>query len=253
MINPKDRGAHFFHCDFQVHTPRDLRWSGAHAVTDEKRAEYANELIQACRAKGLGAIAITDHHDFAFFPYLKTAARDERNWLDDPVPTGEQIIVFPGLKLTLTAPSYQAILILDSDFPVNSLQSVLTALAISPAPAGDKHHAPIQRISVDVFGGLRDLYQKLNNHDHLRGRFIVLPNVSDGGNRTLLRSGFADFYKTMPCVGGYLDGPLSKLGTGNQDILRGENREYAPKALRSSKLQIIDVGTTPTSAFTPRG
>jgi type III restriction enzyme len=108
---------------------------------------------------------------------------------------------------------------------------VLTALAISPAPASDKHHAPIQRISVDVFSGLRDLYQKLSNHDHLRGRFIVLPNVSDGGNRTLLRSGFADFYKTMPCVGGYIDGPLSKLGTGNQGILRGENREYGFKSI----------------------
>jgi chromosome segregation protein len=231
MTDPRDKGAHFFHCDLQVHTPRDLRWSGAHAVTEKERAEYATELIQACRAKGLDAIAITDHHDFAFFPYVKTAARDERDWLDDPVPTSDQIIVFPGLELTLSAPNCQAILILDSDFPANLLQSVLTVFAISPAPAIDKHHAPIQRISADVFHGLRDLYQTLNNHDYLRGRFILLPNVSDGGNRTLLRSGFADFYKTMPCVGGYIDGPMSKLGTGNQDILRGDNREYGSKGI----------------------
>jgi chromosome segregation protein len=231
MTDPRDKGAHFFHCDFQVHTPRDLRWSGPHAVTEKERAEYAKELIQACRAKGLDAIAITDHHDFAFFPYVKTAARDERDWLDDPVPAVEQIIVFPGLELTLSAPNCQAILILDSDFPVNLLQSVLTVFAITPAPTIDKHHATIQRISADVFSGLRDLYQTLNNHDYLRGRFIVLPNVSDGGNRTLLRSGFADFYKTMPCVGGYIDGPLSKLGSGNQDILRGENREYGSKSI----------------------
>jgi type III restriction enzyme len=117
MTDPRDKGAHFFHCDFQVHSPRDLRWSGADAVTDDERAQYAKELIQACRAKGLDAIAITDHHDFAFFPYVTAAARDERNWLDDPLPPGEQIIVFPGLELTLTAPNCQAILILDSDFP----------------------------------------------------------------------------------------------------------------------------------------
>ena len=24
-----DKGAHFYNCDFQVHTPRDLNWTGA--------------------------------------------------------------------------------------------------------------------------------------------------------------------------------------------------------------------------------
>lgn len=75
-----DKGAHFYKCDFQVHTPRDLSWSGDSAVTDSEREGYADDLIEACRKKGLGAIAITDHHDFAFFPYIKRAASRE---LDD--------------------------------------------------------------------------------------------------------------------------------------------------------------------------
>ena len=72
-----DKGAHFFKCDFQVHTPRDARWSGGDAVTDAERRAYAEELVLACRQKGLGAIALTDHHDFAFFPHVKRAAKDE--------------------------------------------------------------------------------------------------------------------------------------------------------------------------------
>lgn len=231
MTEPKDKGAHFFRCDFQVHTPRDLRWSGAHAVTPEERDAYAREMIRACRTKGLGAIAISDHHDFAFFPYVRNAARGERGEGGEAVPPAEQVVIFPGIELTLSAPSCQALLLLDADFPDNLLQSVLTVLAIAPASHADKHHAAVHRIPADVVNGLRDLYQKLNNHEYLRGRFIVLPNVSDGGNRTLLRSGFADFYRTMPCVGGYIDGPLSKLGSGNQSILCGQNLEYGSKSI----------------------
>ena len=94
---------------------------------------YAEELILACRQKGLGAIAITDHHDFAFFPYIKKAAKDELDASGRPVPDEKKLVVFPGIELTLTAPNCQAILILDAEFPENLLQSVLTALAINPA------------------------------------------------------------------------------------------------------------------------
>ena len=75
-----DKGAHFYRCDLQVHTPRDLQWSGTHYVSDEDRSEYAAGFIQACREKGLDAVAITDHHDMAFVKYIREAAKTE---LDD--------------------------------------------------------------------------------------------------------------------------------------------------------------------------
>ena len=65
-----DRGAHFHRCDFQVHTPRDINWQGFRPASDEERKEYAKGFIAACRAKGLDAVAITDHHDMGFFPYI---------------------------------------------------------------------------------------------------------------------------------------------------------------------------------------
>jgi chromosome segregation protein len=71
----------------------------------------------------------------------------------------------------------------------------------------------------------------LNSIPELRGRFIVLPNVSEGGGSTLLRKGFHQKYKFMPCVGGYLDGPVSQHGTGNISITSGKNREYGFKPI----------------------
>lgn len=218
-----DKGAHFYKCDFQVHTPRDAAWTGADAVTELERKTYGEELVLACREKGIGAIAITDHHDFAFFPYVKKAAKEELDDSGKIVPAAKQIIVFPGIELTLTAPNCQALLILDANFAENLLPSVLTALAISPAPATASKHATVQRIPQNVIGDLSDLYAKLNSHDHLRGRFTVFPNVTEKGHGTILRSGFANFYKTMPCVGGYTDGPISKFGTGNLAIVGGTN------------------------------
>ncbi len=111
-----DKGAHFYKCDFQVHTPRDANWEGPAATTPEERKAYAEELIQACRAKNLDAIAITDHHDFTFFPYIKAAAAAEVDPTGNPIPKEDQIVVYPGLELTLSSPPSQAILILDAEF-----------------------------------------------------------------------------------------------------------------------------------------
>jgi len=227
----RDKGAHFYKCDFQVHTPRDRNWTGNDAVSDAERKSYAEELILACREKGLGAIAITDHHDFAFFPYVKRAAQNEVDDFGDPVPDEDKIIVFPGIEMTLTAPACQAILILDAEFPENLFQSVLTTLAITPAPPSDSKHAEVQRIPQTVVGDLSELYEKLSSQEHIKGRFIVFPNVSETGHGTMLRSGFANFYKAMPCVGGYIENDISRFGSGNLSIVTGKNRSYGFKSI----------------------
>jgi type III restriction enzyme len=109
-----------------------------------ERKAYSEELILACRQKGLDAIAITGHHDFAFFPYIRRAAQNELDDTGRPVADEKKIVVFPGLELTLTAPNCQAILILDADFPENLLLSVLTTLSINPAAASDSRHAQVK-------------------------------------------------------------------------------------------------------------
>lgn len=226
-----DKGAHFFKCDFQIHTPRDLNWKGKDAATAAERKDYAEEFISAARQKGLHAVAVTDHHDFAFFPYLKAAAKNELDDSGKPTPEHQRLVVFPGIEMTLTAPNCQALLILDADFPENLLPSVLTALSITPAPSEDSKQAQPQRIPQDVVFDLSHLYKKLSSYEQLRGKFIVIPNVSETGCGTLLRSGFANFYKSMPCVGGYIDGPITQFGTGNLGIISGQNRDYGFKPI----------------------
>ena len=223
-----DKGAHFYRCDLQVHTPRDRRWSGTHYVTDEDRGEYAARFIQACRAKGLDAVAITDHHDLTFAKYIRSAAKEELDDDGTPVPANKNIVVFPGIELTLNVPC-QALLIFDAEFPEDLFSLALTALAITPRHASEETTADVVRL--EQITTLSELRDELDKHEFLRKRYIILPNVSDGGSDTLLRTGAAPKYRAMPCVGGYLDGSIEHLGQGNQNIINGKAREYGNKRI----------------------
>jgi type III restriction enzyme len=219
-----DRGAHFHRCDFQVHTPRDTNWAGPRPTDNESRVAYASDLVAACRTLGLDAIAITDHHDLSFFPFVRAAATLETDAVGTPIPRERQLTVFPGMELTLAVPC-QALLILDADLPEDLLSLVIEALAIPPCPI-DQPLGPVERLEIHSF---TDLYTELDKREWLRGRYIVLPNVSESGTSTLLRSGMANKYKEMPCVGAYVDGLVTQFGTGNLAITRGEDANYGNK------------------------
>ena len=125
-----ENGAHYYRCDFQVHTPRDINWVGDCPATEEERKQYAEAFIAACREKALNAIAITDHHDIAFFRYIKEAAQNELDENGTPVHEDKRIIIFPGMELTLGVPC-QAIIIFDADFPTDFLSQIPTILAVN--------------------------------------------------------------------------------------------------------------------------
>src|SRR5947209_7625283 len=131
-----DKGAHFYKCDFQVHSPLDRGWGGAACVTDEELNPYAVSLIYACRRAGLDAIAITDHHDLLFAKYIREAAREERGEDGKPLSSEKRINVFPGMELTLNVPC-QALLLFDAEFPEDLFSLVLHALAITPSKESD--------------------------------------------------------------------------------------------------------------------
>lgn len=123
-----DKGARFYRCDLQVHSPRDCNWNGARPETEEARKVFARDFIAACRRKNLDAVAITDHHDICFFSYIKAAAEAETDDSGAPVPERRRIVVFPGMELTLAVPC-QAIIIFDADIPIDSLPCMYTVLA----------------------------------------------------------------------------------------------------------------------------
>jgi type III restriction enzyme len=223
-----DKGAHYYRCDFQVHSPRDLKWSGACPTSEVDRAAYAAKLVEACRAKGLNAIAITDHHDMAFIAYVRRAAAAETDAHGQPVATHEQLTVFPGIELTLAVPC-QAILLLDADFEDNRFGAILTALAINSAP--DDQPKTAQTVRLENIQSLKTLKEKLDEHTWLKERYIVFPNVTGEGQFSLLRSGMMVKYKEMPFVGGYVDGPLDDLNAGSLNILAGKDKAWGNKRI----------------------
>ena len=223
-----DKGAHFYRCDFQVHSPRDTNWVGPRPTSEEERMAYAERFIKACRKKGLGAVAITDHHDLVFFRHIKAAAQNEVDDLGNVIPENERMVIFPGMELTLGVPC-QALLILDATFPVELLPTLNTILSVSSNDPTEPCHAAVKRL--DHIKSFTSLCELLDRTEYLRGHYIVLPNISEGGSSTILRSGFCGAYKDMPCVGGYLDGPLEQLGNGNREILEGRNKDYGFKAI----------------------
>ncbi|NTV31321.1 AAA family ATPase [candidate division WWE3 bacterium] len=228
-----DKGAHFYKCDFQVHTPRDANWEGAEAITEQDRKAYAEELIQACRAKNIDVIAVTDHHDFCMFPYVKAAAATEVNATGDSILKENQIIVFPGIEITLSSPPCQAILLFDADFDETKFGDILTTLTIAATDPANSKLASVESVSPASITGLNDLEERLNQHPWLKGKYIILPNVTSAGYKTLFRDGFAKHYKEMRCVGGYVDGDYSKSSDGHKNILEGrqQNNGYKPIAV----------------------
>nr|WP_314434008.1 hypothetical protein [uncultured Brevundimonas sp.] len=223
-----DKGAHFYRSDFQVHTPRDLRWTGPTATTDDERSAYARDLVAACRVRGLQAIAVTDHHCMAFVPYIQLAALEETAEDGGPLASDDRLVVFPGMELTLGVPC-QAILILDADFPAEFFGQILTALTIDQAPPEEaKTHMVSQLTHIQSMKQLKD---ELDKHSWLRGRYTVLPNVSGEGQHSLLRAGQHAKYAEMPWVGGYTDGELSKLKAGTLNILAGRDKAWGHKRI----------------------
>ena len=224
-----DSGAHYFRTDLQVHSPRDNQWKGDRPVSDSDRLDYANRFVEACREKNLHAVAITDHHDFAFFRFIREAAASETDENGEPISETDQLVVFPGLELTLGVPC-QALLILDANLPLDRLPDVLAALSIEVIPDNEERLLSVKRL--DHIQKLSQVNEMLDLRDGLRGRYTLLPNVTDGGHGTLMRSGMQAQYRDMSCVGGYLDGTVEKkVGKGNEDIFAGRDKARGNKGL----------------------
>jgi type III restriction enzyme len=82
------------------------------------------------------------------------------------------------------------------------------------------------------------LHDHLDKTSWLKGRYAILPNVTDGGLGTLIRKKLESRYKEMPCVGGYVDGPISNQGTGPRKITAGQDKAWGNK--RIAVLQTSD-------------
>ena len=241
-----DKGAHFYKCDFQVHTPRDRNWTGskfgvdaneleglsAESVTEisEGRIQFAKEYLKKVREAGLNAIAITDHHDVVFAKIIRKVAEEENAEYIASANPENVVLVYPGIELSLANPASQAILLFDADFPDTDLDSVIHFLGINPTRELEKHTVETQRISQEIINDLLHLHKKLNELAYCRGKYIILPHVGYGSQHSILRQGFHEHYRKMPCVGGYVDKAISQE-TGYQNKINGGDVHYGNKAI----------------------
>lgn len=226
-----DQGNHYKKCDLQVHSPRDRNWKGDNCVTEEERQAYSKAFVKECRVAGVNAVAITDHHDLVFFEYIKDAAKAELDEEGRPISDDQQLVVFPGIELTFHLPPMQGLLILDADFPETLFPTVLGSLSLAQAPKEDSKTSPTIAISSDTINSISDIYKKLDGTDGVKGRYIFLPHVKEGGHKTLMREGFHESYAKMPSVGGYVDGKFEGGGVGYLKILNGEVDAWGFKSI----------------------
>lgn len=224
--------------DFQVHTPRDPNWAGPRPIgqgeTIEEtgaqatpqdvaaaRTQWAKEFVDQCIAKGLEAVALTDHHEMIMIPYVQEviAARKKA----DP---DFDLWLFPGMELTANG-GKQCLIIFDADLSEDWRKQAQGKLGIAYADLDEKS-AKSPKVT-QLTSNYADIGDLLNEVEALRGRYIVLPNVSQGSNHTVLTDGaYADF-RRMPYIGGYLDQgqTIETLGPKNRRRLSGEDKTWS--------------------------
>ncbi|NVN17588.1 MULTISPECIES: TrlF family AAA-like ATPase [Flavobacteriaceae] len=241
-----DKGAKFYRCDFQVHSPRDINWTGARfgvnaeqianlsqiekQEIEDNREQFCKEYLDKISNSGINAIAMTDHHDVVFVQHLRKVAK-EQNEIHELMGEPEKMVtVFPGIELSLSNPASQVIIIFDADFEDTHLNSVLNFIGIQPTDKFDRQTVQTQRISQEVINNLSQLHKVLDEVNYCKGRYIVLPNVGKGGQHSIIRQGFQEHYIKMPCVGGYVDKEISQE-SGYQNKINGGDVNYGNKSI----------------------
>ena len=215
-------------CDFQIHTPRDPNWSGARPIgsgevdpesgqavlparIETERELWADEFVEQCASRGLQAIALTDHHEMIMVPYVKRAIANRMK-----ADSGFNLWLFPGMELTCRG-GVQCIILFDADLPENSWQLAQGKLGIdyTALDSTEAKGPPLTQLA-SVYP---DVGAALDSLPGLKGRYIVLPNVSQGGGHTVLTEGSHADFRRMPYVGGYLDRGQT------HDTLQAKNRQ----------------------------
>ena len=214
-------------CDFQLHTCRDPNWKGSRplgvgdthdgvildqAAVDEQRAAWADTFVDQCKTKGLQAIAVTDHHELVMIPYIKAAI--ERAIAID---AEFSLWLFPGMELTAKN-GVQCLILFDAELEADWLLQAIIALNINHAEIDSKtkQGPKVTQLEQDYC----DLDLALDKHEGLKGRYVILPNLSKGGTHTVLKDSWGTQLRKSRYVGGYLDRGQSIKNLGHKNLTR---------------------------------
>jgi len=200
-------GAIWKKTDFQIHTPRDPQWNGPHyaggtADTEAAREKWADDFLAECIHRGLAAVAITDHHDFCFVPYVQRAVmrisqEDKRPW------------VFPGTEVTCND-SAQCLVLFDVGSGPDAWERLFGGHLPEIMPAACELEVLPQAILCGK--NIPDVVNGIADDAVLKKTAIALPHASDeGAHKSMMRQGFHERFKSLPSDGVYTDKPLDRV------------------------------------------
>lgn len=230
-------GAVWKKADFQIHSPRDINWNGPKfpggpQAHEEAREAWADTFVVECLKRGLGAIAITDHHDFTFAPYVKRAIARAK--------ASDRIWLFPGIEVTCND-AVQCLVLFDTDTQEDKWHRLFgghlqNVERYDPAAESTAQTEPCGR-------EVKGFIESLATDAVLSECSIVLPHASnDGAHKSMLRDGFHTRFKELPFDGVYTDksydalnevtvkkiyGKIMQWGSRRRGILpTGDNRKH---------------------------
>lgn len=195
-------GATWRKCDFQVHTPRDTQWDGPQIPAGDEagrraRIDWAKTLILAAVAKGLGAIAITDHHDLAMTAYAREALAELQA---DGRAVG--FWLYPGMEITCDDHA-QCIILFAPDTPTETMERIFGLFRNVQRPAdADGRLANTSLCGRDI----SDLMKMVLEDTFIEPVSILLPHGGDpGAHKSVIKEGFHERFRNLPCDGFYCE------------------------------------------------
>jgi chromosome segregation protein len=196
-------GAVWHKCDLQCHSPRDRSWNGPPTLPggtpeyESARRQWATEFIDECRTRNLELIAITDHHDMTFVPYVGTAAAA------DGFTT-----VFPGVEVTCND-NTQCLVLFDPSTESNDWSHLLGKLNdIVQAAATDPKIASTVNASMTM----HQLIEAAKADRALSDKYVIIPHFSDGNaHKHLNEPGHHARFARLDCDCVYIEKPYAEL------------------------------------------
>lgn len=240
-----DKGAHFYQSDFQVHSPRDRNWTALDGSTvpaserpadDRQRLAFALRLVGECRTRGIAALAVTDHHDMTFIPFVQLAAQlpggasvDDINLSFDVAnPSRQKPLIFPGVEVTIDQPLCQALVLLDAECLPDTQAQLLEAIGVG-VPLGKQ---PVGPEPVPIHESLNSLRDRIDRYASacLKGHYIIMPHVTcPSGHKSILTTNTHGAFAEMHCVAGYIEKDWSEQT--RREVLEGRDRAYGNRAI----------------------
>jgi chromosome segregation protein len=217
-------GATWKKADFQIHTPRDVGWTGPRLPggtqpQEQAREDWADGFVDECVKRGLSAIAITDHHDFTLVPYVQRAIGRKK--------LTERLWLFPGIEATCDD-SVQCLVLFDQDTHEDKWQRLFGGhLQKVDLPDPNTASSP----AVELCGKNVDGFiEGLSADQILNDCSIVLPHGSDSGaHKSMIRVGFHKRFKELPFDGVYTDKPFTLLDPVTIRKIFGEIPEWGTR------------------------